>query len=236
MRTLDWYFDFVSPYSYLQCARFPVLPAGIDVRRKPVLLGALLDRSDPLEFAAPADVLEVVAPEARIADPAVKARLKSNTDDAIAAGVWGVPTFVVDGRCFWGFHAGDMLLDYLADPPLFSSAPTGAGARGARRVGNAVPDRRRRAGAPRMRRPPQAAGPRTVPTAEAGSPSDHRSTLAVPRARALRGERKRRTPARGHSTPLHSVAQARRAHCVSFLENAFSSTEGAQTPRAGGAF
>jgi predicted DsbA family dithiol-disulfide isomerase len=51
----------------------------------------------------------------------VKARLKSNPDEAIAAGVWGVPTFVVDGLCFWGFDAGDMLLDYLADPSLSST-------------------------------------------------------------------------------------------------------------------
>jgi 2-hydroxychromene-2-carboxylate isomerase len=193
MRTLDWYFDFISPYSYLQCARFPVMPAGIDVRRKPVLLSALLDRartlgpaeipgkreftyrqvlwlarrngvplrfparhpfnplsalrlavaigaspeivrrvfdfiwaegrdpSDPTEFAALAGVLGVEAPEARVADSVVKARLKSNTDEAIAAGVWGVPTFVVDGLCFWGFDSGDMLLDYLADPSRFST-------------------------------------------------------------------------------------------------------------------
>jgi 2-hydroxychromene-2-carboxylate isomerase len=194
MRTLDWYFDFVSPYAYLQCARFPVLPAGIEVHRKPVLLSALLDHagtlgpaeipgkreftysqvlwlarrhgiplrlparhpfnplsalrlavavgpspetvrrvfdfiwaegrdpSDPTEFAALAGELKIEAAEARIADPLVKAGLKSHTDEAIAAGAWGVPTFVVDGRCFWGFDAGDMLLDYLADPSLFSTA------------------------------------------------------------------------------------------------------------------
>ena len=194
MRTIDWYFDFISPYAYLQCARFPALPAGIDVCCKPVLLSALLDQvgtlgpaeipgkreftyrqvlwlarrhgvplrfparhpfnplsalrlavaagasdevvrrvfdfiwaegrdpSNPTELAALARVLKLEAPEARIADPIVKARLKSNTDQAIAAGVWGVPTFVVDGLCFWGFDAGDMLLDYLADPSLFSTA------------------------------------------------------------------------------------------------------------------
>jgi 2-hydroxychromene-2-carboxylate isomerase len=194
VRTLDWYFDFVSPYAYLQCARFPALPAGVVVHPKPVLLGALLaqagtrgpaeiagkreftyrqvlwlaqrsglplrfpaqhpfnplsalrlavalgasqeivrrifdfiwaegrDPSAPPEFAALGEALGVAAPEARIADPAVKAQLKSNTDEAIVAGLWGVPTFVVDGRCFWGFDSGDMLLDYLADPSRFSTA------------------------------------------------------------------------------------------------------------------
>lgn len=34
--------------------------------------------------------------------PAAKARLRANTDAAIAAGVFGVPTVRVDGELFWG--------------------------------------------------------------------------------------------------------------------------------------
>ena len=194
MKTLDWYFDFISPYAYLQCVRFPVLPADTRLRLKPVVFGALLDKSgtlgpaeipgkreftfrqalwlasrngvklklpprhpfnplpflrlavsldapldsvkrmfdfiwaegrdpsDPKEFAALAGELKIADAEARIADPLIKARLKANTDEAIAAGVWGVPTFVVDGICFWGFDSGAMLLDYLADPTQFSGS------------------------------------------------------------------------------------------------------------------
>ncbi len=193
MKTLDWYFDFISPYAYLQCARFPKLPAGTQLRIKPVLFGALLDNvgtlgpaeipgkreftyrqslwladkhgvklkvpprhpfnplavlrlavsldapldkvkqiyefiwaegrdpSDPREFAALAERLGITDAEVRIADPQVKAKLKTNTDEAIAAGVWGVPTFVADGICFWGFDSGAMLLDYLADPAIFTA-------------------------------------------------------------------------------------------------------------------
>ncbi|MEP6654192.1 MAG: DsbA family protein, partial [Myxococcales bacterium] len=80
------------------------------------------DPSDPAQFLALGDALEIPDAAARVADPAIKARLKSNTDEAIAAGVWGVPTFVVDGLCFWGFDAADMLLDYLADSSLFLTA------------------------------------------------------------------------------------------------------------------
>jgi len=40
---------------------------------------------------------------------AVKAQLKANTDAAIAQGVFGVPTFEVDGKLFWGFDALPML-------------------------------------------------------------------------------------------------------------------------------
>ncbi len=52
---------------------------------------------------------------------AVKALLKSHTDDAIALGVFGVPTMVVDGKLFWGFDALPMLRDYLHGSPWFES-------------------------------------------------------------------------------------------------------------------
>ncbi|SCK41029.1 2-hydroxychromene-2-carboxylate isomerase [Variovorax sp. HW608] len=58
-------------------------------------------------------------------DPAgdeVKAQLKQNTDEAIADGVFGVPTFEVDGRQFWGFDGLGMLRAYLAGDDWFDSA------------------------------------------------------------------------------------------------------------------
>lgn len=42
-----------------------------------------------------------------------KTRLRANTDEAVAAGVFGAPTFVVDGQLFWGFDALPMLREYL---------------------------------------------------------------------------------------------------------------------------
>ena len=50
---------------------------------------------------------------------AVKAQLKKNTDAAIAHGVFGVPTFAVDGRLFWGLDALPMLRGYLAGSAWF---------------------------------------------------------------------------------------------------------------------
>jgi len=44
---------------------------------------------------------------------AVKNQLKTNTEQAIAQGVFGVPTFEVDGKLFWGFDAIPMLAAYL---------------------------------------------------------------------------------------------------------------------------
>jgi 2-hydroxychromene-2-carboxylate isomerase len=54
-------------------------------------------------------------------DPAVKAELKANTDAAIAAGVFGVPTIEVEGQFFWGLDALPMLRAYLQGDAWFSS-------------------------------------------------------------------------------------------------------------------
>ena len=59
--------------------------------------------------------------DARVADPAVKQALIANGEAATAAGVFGVPTFVIDGEIFWGDDAFDMVLDYLADPAMMAT-------------------------------------------------------------------------------------------------------------------
>lgn len=57
----------------------------------------------------------------------VKAQLKTNTDDAIARGVFGVPAVEVDGREFWGFDGLAMLRAYL-DGEAWFDGPDWAGA------------------------------------------------------------------------------------------------------------
>ena len=39
---VDWYFDFISPFAYLQWARLAQLPATAELRLQPVLLAAIL--------------------------------------------------------------------------------------------------------------------------------------------------------------------------------------------------
>lgn len=51
----------------------------------------------------------------------VKDRLRQATEEAVAAGVFGVPSLVADGEIFWGVDAMAMALDYLADPETFRS-------------------------------------------------------------------------------------------------------------------
>lgn len=40
---VDWYFDFISPFAYLQWARLGELPPTVDLRLQPVLLAGILN-------------------------------------------------------------------------------------------------------------------------------------------------------------------------------------------------
>ena len=71
---------------------------------------------DPQRFRA---LTELLAPQRHPDDTGVKAQLRANTDEAIARGVFGVPTFVVDDRVFWGLDALPMLRAYLDADPWF---------------------------------------------------------------------------------------------------------------------
>ena len=206
MPSADWYFDFVSPFAYLQCEQLPVLEARLRIRYRPVLFAGLLKAHGhkgpaeipakrrfsyrfvvwqakqlgiPLKFPAvhpfnPLPLLrlavaadcdpdavrlifrfvwrdgrigdlpiewaelmsELALPDAqlRIDTPEVKAALRSNTDDAIARGVFGVPTLAIGDELFWGADATAMAADYVAagcrydDPEMtrVASLPVGA--------------------------------------------------------------------------------------------------------------
>jgi 2-hydroxychromene-2-carboxylate isomerase len=205
MVAADWYFDFISPFSYLACERLAGLAPAIRVRFKPVLFAAILDangQKGPAEIAAkrvftyrfvvwqsrkwgipvkfphehpfnPLPLLRLAIacdcrPEAvqrifrfvwrdgrlpdlpiewaelshdlglpdaaeRIADPEVKEQLRRNTDEAIARGVFGVPTLAIGDALFFGADAMEMARDYAAagcrfDDPEFervSALPEG---------------------------------------------------------------------------------------------------------------
>ena len=190
MKQIDWYFDFISPFSYLQ---WQLLQAqAVELQPVPVLFAGLLshwDNTGPVEVAPkrnwtyqhcvwiahrhqipmrlpaqhpfnplpllrlcialgsepqivnrlfrfvwqeghlPTDaapwtaLLQELKVSPSLLDSAeVKAALRQNGEQAIAAGVFGVPTAVVDERCFWGVDATDMLLAYMQDDAFFSSA------------------------------------------------------------------------------------------------------------------
>ena len=198
-RKAHWYFDYISPYAYLQFHQMARFRERLDISLEPVLFAGLLNawgQLGPAEipekrlatykfctwragqmglpFRTPvhhpynplptlrltlargsraADIDEIFdaiwGRGLDMADPAVfedlkaslgpadapeldaeaaKAALHANTDSAVAKGVYGVPTFAVEDataengwRLFWGFDAGDWMLDWLDDPDMFES-------------------------------------------------------------------------------------------------------------------
>lgn len=85
--------------------------------------GRAADSADALaEVGATLGFADVAA---AITDEAVKARLRANTEAALAAGVFGVPTIAVDGELFWGNDATPMFEDWLADPARFRAGAYG---------------------------------------------------------------------------------------------------------------
>ena len=92
------------------------------------------DLGDPQERDALCRRLGVGDYDALLAGTGAKARLRAWTEEAIAAGVFGVPTLAVSGELFWGLDALPMAEAALDDPSLltrgemarFASLPTGA--------------------------------------------------------------------------------------------------------------
>lgn len=69
--------------------------------------------------------------------PEIKNQLRSNTDEAVRRGVFGVPTFDVEGELFWGADSIEFLKDFLINPSAIrneemrrlDNLPTGAARR-----------------------------------------------------------------------------------------------------------
>lgn len=113
------------PFNPLPALRL-ILAAGSDRRAAGIALEAIFrdgrDASEPAAIAELARALGVTDPQAVLADPAIKQRLRDNTEWARARGVFGVPTLVIGQELFWGHDAIDMALDYLNTPESFEDA------------------------------------------------------------------------------------------------------------------
>jgi 2-hydroxychromene-2-carboxylate isomerase len=212
MVSADWYFDFVSPFAYLQCEQLSALAARINVRYRPILFAGVLKahgQKGPAEIAAKrlftyrfvvwqakqlgivlkfppvhpfnplpllrlavaadgdpdvvrtifrfvwrdgrlgdlpiewAELMAMLRPcvpsgvpqfESHSTSQDVKDALRKNTDDAIARGIFGVPTLAIGSELFWGADATAMAADYVAqgcrftDPEMtrIATLPVGA--------------------------------------------------------------------------------------------------------------
>ncbi len=108
-----------NPIAYLRLC----LAAGATRAATRTIFDALwttgADPADPALVATLAERLGVSRAALEAAE--VKQQLRANGDDAIAAGVFGVPTLVIDGQLFWGVDGMDFAAAYLADPALLAS-------------------------------------------------------------------------------------------------------------------
>jgi 2-hydroxychromene-2-carboxylate isomerase len=122
---LPMQFPPAHPFNPLAALRL-IIAAGSTLHAARIVLtavfGAGRDVSDPSVVVQLAQELGVANPEQALADPAVKARLRQNTQWASERGVFGVPTLVIGEELFWGHDAIDMALDYLKNPGDFSDA------------------------------------------------------------------------------------------------------------------
>ncbi|GIX23039.1 MULTISPECIES: 2-hydroxychromene-2-carboxylate isomerase [Caldimonas] len=66
---------------------------------------------------------------AALREQEVKALLRANTEQAVSAGIFGVPTVVVEDKAFWGLDGLDMLVAYLRGDAWFDGPAWEAAAR-----------------------------------------------------------------------------------------------------------
>jgi len=191
-----WYFDVISPFSYLALGEIEALTQRIRIAYKPILFAALLEHwrhlgpaeippkrlhtyrlcvfeaerrgipfrfpphhpfnplkplrllvvldaapdavrivmnsiwRDGLDLSAEADWrttcaalgLDAAAAAARVEASETKAGLRANTEAAVKAGLFGVPTLQIGCELFWGADAMPMARAYLDNPLMFCSA------------------------------------------------------------------------------------------------------------------
>lgn len=109
------------PFNPLQALRMCLAVTRQDERRRFALavMSACWERgedvSDPAVLSKVADAcgLSGSALQAAAQQPDIKMQLQAATENAIAGGVFGVPTFKVGAELFWGGDRIDALIQYL---------------------------------------------------------------------------------------------------------------------------
>ena len=78
------------------------------------------DATDPARFAVLLNELEIRRED--LEKPEIKNALRASTEQAVARGVFGVPTFEVDGELFWGADSIEFLKAFLEDSAVVRNA------------------------------------------------------------------------------------------------------------------
>lgn len=112
------------PFNPLPLSRLALAcaPTGGTPNRRVVeaILGHVwLGGADAIDESRLAALATTLAPERDPAGDEVKAELRALTEEAKSRGVFGVPTFELDGRCFWGLDSLEMLRDAMRGDAWF---------------------------------------------------------------------------------------------------------------------
>ncbi len=117
----------VHPFNPLGLLRLAVAtdPAGLPNRYvcETLFRHVWVGGADAADAQRLATITQTLAPAQDPASEAVKSLLKAHGDQAIAADVFGVPAFEVDGKVFWGLDALPMLRAYLWGDAWFAQSP-----------------------------------------------------------------------------------------------------------------
>ncbi len=111
---------FSHPFNPLASLRATLLDMDDETRERLVTKLFAATWAESRDVGSPEVVAEICAeagvPDAleRIKDPAIKQRLLDANNEAIALGVFGVPTMIVDDELFWGTDSFPHLERYLA--------------------------------------------------------------------------------------------------------------------------
>ena len=76
---------------------------------------------NPEQWESLCDDLSVENVDEQISQQAIKDQLLQNTEEAIKAGIFGVPTFIVDNELFFGQDSMSFLNGYLEDSSIIQS-------------------------------------------------------------------------------------------------------------------
>jgi len=112
------------PFNPLAALRLIIAAGSTTAAAGTVLQAVFAEGRDVTDQAVIADLarqLAVADPQTALADPAIKQRLRDNTQWACSRGVFGVPTLVIGEELFWGHDAIDMAFDYLSEPQAFAN-------------------------------------------------------------------------------------------------------------------
>lgn len=116
-------FPAVHPFNPLPYLRLCIAAGNTPDVIKAIYEALWTTGADPNDESLIAELAESLQVDlSQLRDPDVKNSLREETEAAIARGLFGVPSLLINEELFWGADASDFVRAYLADPSIVDSA------------------------------------------------------------------------------------------------------------------